>query len=1275
MRRAFSSTLLGLCLLLTAYAAAEPSPANFRTTEGLVIGRVFLDLNEDGHWSSGDLGLSKVRLWTSEGTEVLTDNEGRYHMGRLETGHDLGGQVWLKLDSSSLPAGTSMPDGGRRLVQLTPLAVVRVDFPLGRASWSKPAVRAIDPAPNPEDGLATPRASDEIETWLQGACEKNCRVTVDGQAATIADGGFRARIRIRPGLTRSLVIMQCPNGRLSAHEALTFWRRRQQGDLILPGPNRNLLSCQGPNPLAVPPASSLRLRCKVQTELEVELGDQRNGDLPTWRPVLILKPGINTFPLRIKTPHRVFRGQTDWQVERDFLKGALSGTLGLRLGLGDGDRGLVWGGRLRGKLVAELPWDLKLILQGRADSFETAGSSVGELTEQALAPSWDPWTFQRAADPEGAYWLTGDQSITQHSNHSLGRYSLSLKRGDSSLAWGQILTDDAISSDEVGQFRQVLHGAYARLRLLEPWFPDELAGVDLRVEGFYARSDPWTHSTMASYGPISTEGLLAKPAHEEFLTTGGTLYFLGHAWVVEGSERLVLHQRDRRTGMQLSVRRLKRGVDYQLDHLGGRILLTEPLDAGHLSGSPIRLLAGGNESQVLVVDYVFLDPSGVPGRDQAYGGGFRLDGRPVDGLHLSAQAGGMAASGSQAGEYRLLRSKLEVSWEELGRIWATWADSRGQLLMPAYSVDGGLSMAQAPTAPDALGEAYEAGADLFFGSSQTSLRFRRQLAGFADSARLVADDLTQFLASSQIQLGSSWNVSGRFASSFWEQGTLWEGKAQLAYAPLADLSFKLAGIMDAAKPADDLSQGFRRGFGDGQRALLGLHAQYRVLDWLSLLAGHQQSLLHEGQGAMGRNLSLSTLGFQLAFPEKIQVGVEGGWGPELGNLLRLNLGEDRPDGTRIFAATTIAPDSHGIRYGGLSSGQSASMGETGWRLGTAQHVGQEPGAQLKGQTLSLAGPIAQHWRLRLAYERSELQAAGEQVLRLDQFSSGFWDRALDLAALAAPGRRNAVFGAVGYLGEAFQTEIAGEYRVDEHLPLVRKDLWDLSGPDQHRQTVLRMAMAWQPSPSWSMGGRVAWAESFGSWTGQDGPGLPEGGFLEASLGLAYRPSSLRWFRMMLRAAGGREQRPWPLGPENAYPGSQDWFMTSLALLFEPAPWLQPTLVAAPFLREFRYTDGRKAQQQTGLLTMLRIGSELWGGLGLAVEGRLQGLWQEEGLLPESDAESLQMGLACEIFYQLKAGPSVTRLALGYSFSDVPDPMLQDLNAGNQGLYLRLEGGL
>ena len=101
------------------------------------------------------------------------------------------------------------------------------------------------------------------------------------------------------------------------------------------------------------------------------------------------------------------------------------------------------------------------------------------------------------------------------------------------------------------------------------------------------------------------------PSREEFRGTGGSLYFLRHQDILTGL-RARAH-RDARQGLGLvtGVVNLRPTLDYDIDYLQGRILLSEPLSATVGDNLLVRSRGLSGDEAWLVVQYEY-----TPGFDE-----------------------------------------------------------------------------------------------------------------------------------------------------------------------------------------------------------------------------------------------------------------------------------------------------------------------------------------------------------------------------------------------------------------------------------------------------------------------------------------------------------------------------------------------------------------------------------------------------------------------------------------------------------------------------------
>jgi uncharacterized repeat protein (TIGR01451 family) len=111
------------------------------STQQIIVGRVFEDVNGNGMFDSGDEPMANVRLYLNTGQSVITDSQGLYNFPALGDGPQV-----ISLDPVSLPHGLALTDGGTvagrswaRLLR-TPLgggALLRQNFALVRTGSAK----------------------------------------------------------------------------------------------------------------------------------------------------------------------------------------------------------------------------------------------------------------------------------------------------------------------------------------------------------------------------------------------------------------------------------------------------------------------------------------------------------------------------------------------------------------------------------------------------------------------------------------------------------------------------------------------------------------------------------------------------------------------------------------------------------------------------------------------------------------------------------------------------------------------------------------------------------------------------------------------------------------------------------------------------------------------------------------------------------------------------------------------------------------------------------
>ena len=93
-----------------------------------VLGQVFDDLNTDGAYDAGEPGLPRVRMGEHSGLFVVTDQAGRFHLPCELVRSDIGENIVLKLDASTLPENYRITSENPRAVRLTRGKMAKIEF-------------------------------------------------------------------------------------------------------------------------------------------------------------------------------------------------------------------------------------------------------------------------------------------------------------------------------------------------------------------------------------------------------------------------------------------------------------------------------------------------------------------------------------------------------------------------------------------------------------------------------------------------------------------------------------------------------------------------------------------------------------------------------------------------------------------------------------------------------------------------------------------------------------------------------------------------------------------------------------------------------------------------------------------------------------------------------------------------------------------------------------------------------------------------------------------
>ena len=230
----------------------------------------------------------------------------------------------------------------------------------------------------------------------------------------------------------------------------------------------------------------------------------------------------------------------------------------------------------------------KYLITAQLDTTEDELRNLGDRLE-----SEDPTSIFRKLDPDQYYAVYGDDSATIDDTDSQGMFYLRVDWDKSMALWGNYNTD--ITGTEFAQYNRSLYGAKLEHR-----------NVNTTAFGDHR------HEVHA----FASEAQNAA-AHNEFIATGGSLYYLRNTEVVQGSEKVWVEVRNRDTEQVSENITLKHGQDYDIDYLQGRIILTRPLTQVDIGNGPgiIRDEPLEGDDVFLLVDYEYspdnFDPDNI----------------------------------------------------------------------------------------------------------------------------------------------------------------------------------------------------------------------------------------------------------------------------------------------------------------------------------------------------------------------------------------------------------------------------------------------------------------------------------------------------------------------------------------------------------------------------------------------------------------------------------------------------------------------------------------
>jgi len=361
--------------------------------------------------------------------------------------------------------------------------------------------------------------------------------------------------------------------------------------------------------------------------------------------------------LELKKSDWFATGIADFTISNDSTTGPGSFLYGSST---QGNNGLNYTGRLAyyTKGTFGNGWQLTSSADTGEGPLKDIFSNFGDRTADALF---------RSIDPKYYYPTYGDDGSVEEAAPTLGKFYLKVGKDGSYGMWGDFKV--AYDDNDLARVDRGLYGTNLHYQTLDTTSFGEKRFL---VDGFSAQP-----------GTVATR--------EEFLGTGGSLYYTQHQGILTGSEIVSIEVHDKDSGIVVAEKNLTPSLDYTIDYLQGRVSLTQPLSP---TASSAMLVSSGNAAgdlMYLVVRYEYV-PSAGDTNSMSLGGRAHVWLNDYVKLGVTANKDGGTDNPNELTAADLTLRKSALSWVKVET-----SKSSGPGLTSLTSNDGG--MTQSPTCP------------------------------------------------------------------------------------------------------------------------------------------------------------------------------------------------------------------------------------------------------------------------------------------------------------------------------------------------------------------------------------------------------------------------------------------------------------------------------------------------------------------------------------------------------------------------------------------------
>ncbi|MBI5889717.1 MAG: OmpA family protein [Nitrosomonadales bacterium] len=354
-----------------------------------------------------------------------------------------------------------------------------------------------------------------------------------------------------------------------------------------------------------------------------------------------------------------------------------------------------------------------------------------------------PDAMFRRIDPDYYYPSYGDDSTVEEGAPTLGKLYVKLKKRENHVLWGNFKV--GYSGNSLAHVDRSLYG--------------------LNLHGQSADTTSFGEQRLYLDGFAAEPGTVAS--RDELRGTGGSLYYLRHQDILTGSERIFIEIRDKDSGLVVGAKALAAALDYDIDYLQGRIMLSEPLSATVSDSMLVDTGGSSGDLAFLVVRYEYTP--GLTSIDTLATGG-RVHYWFGDSVKI-----GLTNNRSNEAGARSSLNGVDVTLRKNASTWLKLesSQSEGQGITTLNSADGGYTFAADGTliARDSKAGARRADtsialADVVDGAQGKLTLYTQQLdAGFAAPGLLTEYDTSQYGGSLSLPLNTQFKLRAKSDTS------------------------------------------------------------------------------------------------------------------------------------------------------------------------------------------------------------------------------------------------------------------------------------------------------------------------------------------------------------------------------------------------------------------------------------------------------------------------------------------------------------------------------